>query len=438
MAEVSKAIDKAYLEKQFQDYTETLKENFVDSEFSADSTYPVQNKVIMEELSRNRNLLLNTAQEHIGQPHGYETTICEYFFSDFGKSVFKNKEGEILPFILSFDIECDDIPGDLLFYVEQEGDMKILAHIGSIYFPEYGRHTYVGYYFEGVDNPEMISFKVSFDYWNDSYESFQIKIKNVKLEIGEGLDEVYYTVPWTPAPEDGAATITVDSALDPESTNPVQNKVVTEAIQDLNDSMPKQVSLTGDVTGTGTFDEDGNVSVATKIDGVVGGRNLVKDTGDLYSVSSFVNRGVLTRTVEGVKLSYTNEDACGILFNLIHEGIIKNNEIVTLSFDYRGTLTEPANFVFMQNTPPNVGISNFPNLQKSETEWKHYRYTFSSPEANVRVCYKILIAYIKATSEDWFEIKKESLKLEKGSVETDWTPAIEDTYYILDSANNPQ
>lgn len=66
MAETSKAIDKAYLEKQFQDYTEELKENFVDSELSADSTYPVQNKVVTEALrnpAQGVNLVLNSGVE---------------------------------------------------------------------------------------------------------------------------------------------------------------------------------------------------------------------------------------------------------------------------------------------------------------------------------------------------------------------------------------
>jgi hypothetical protein len=65
----------------------------------------------------------------------------------------------------------------------------------------------------------------------------------------------------------------------------------------------------------------------------------------------------------------------------------------------------------------------------SETEWQHYSYTFYSNTANDRICYALLLFYHSAgqCTGEWIEIKKGSLKLEKGEKATDWTPAPEDT-----------
>ena len=172
----------------------------------------------------------------------------------------------------------------------------------------------------------------------------------------------------------------------------------------------------------------------------IGGRNLLKWTKNLPitttrnspdGISTYSTANLLTQTDDGIKLTFNGTQSAALSVPLVYDGCIKNNEVITLSFDYRGNITDVGTFYFLQRTSPNVSLALSPlvTLVANETEWQHCEATFSLANANERVNYQMLLFYnlAKYTSENWIEIKNESLKLETGHKATSWTPAIEDT-----------
>lgn len=172
----------------------------------------------------------------------------------------------------------------------------------------------------------------------------------------------------------------------------------------------------------------------------VGGRNLLRWTQDLRitdtdagddGISLYKSGvGTLTDTEDGLKLTFAANGNAALSVPLVYDGCIEDNEYVTLSFDYRGTITNPGAFYFMQRTAPNVSnnLNALATLTANETEWQHYSVTLANANANVRTNYRVLLCYGNANyqSTDWIEIKKGSLMLEKGNKATEWTPAPED------------
>lgn len=182
-------------------------------------------------------------------------------------------------------------------------------------------------------------------------------------------------------------------------------------------------------------------SVTNKINDIkIGGRNLLRWTTDLPitttedgtdGISKYRSGvGTLEETENGIKLTFDASVNAAISVPLVYDGCIENNEYVTLSFDYRGNITNPGVFYFMQRTTPNVSnnLNALATLTENETEWQHYSVTFANANANVRTNYRVLIFYGNSgySTDKWIEIKKGSLILEKGNKETDWAPAPED------------
>ena len=185
------------------------------------------------------------------------------------------------------------------------------------------------------------------------------------------------------------------------------------------------------------------VSIAKIYDVVdlrIGGRNLLKWTKDLpitttnngpNGISTYNSTsGLLQSTNDGIKLTFNGNTNTSLSIPLVYDGCVQNGEIITLSFDYRGNITDLGQFYFLQRTSPNVSFSlnSKAVLIANETDWQHCEVTFSIPSANERVNYQILLFYAlsKYTSDNWIEIKKKSLKLEVGNKATDWSPAPED------------
>lgn len=166
----------------------------------------------------------------------------------------------------------------------------------------------------------------------------------------------------------------------------------------------------------------------------IGGRNLLRYTGEMpityklaTGISSYGTVKPLTDTGEGVKFIVPEGGKGGFNIPLVSDGAVQNGEEITISFDYRGNMTDLGAFYFLQRTSPNVSVNTFPDAIISEEEWQHYTYTFSSNYANDRTCYAALLFYTGSTEAGkWIEIKKGSLKLERGNRATDWSPAPED------------
>lgn len=202
------------------------------------------------------------------------------------------------------------------------------------------------------------------------------------------------------------------------------------------------ISFRCNSTNAAVYDIISIAKIYDVVDLQIGGRNLLRWTQGLPitatrngsdGISSYngPTSGVLSATDNGAKLTFDSNTNVAISIPLAADGCVENNEIYTLSFDYRGNITSPGILFFLQRTTPNVSInlSSISTLIANETEWQHYEVTFSSSTLNDRVNYQILLFYGLAsyTTDNWIEIKKESLKLEKGNKKTAWTPAIEDT-----------
>lgn len=197
-----------------------------------------------------------------------------------------------------------------------------------------------------------------------------------------------------------------------------------------------------------TYDDDStstSYSVSSTLESFeIGGRNLLKNTGKMpigtdiknqYLGLFFNSVGTLTDTDEGIKLTFGENINISISAPLVYAGAIDNGEIFTLSFDYRGNISDFGEFYFIQSTGTNVMIPMADPTSISATDWTHYTWTCSSSNANVRTNLRILMFYnlVQYDSTYWIEIKKGSLKLEKGNKVTDWTPAPED---IQNNINN--
>lgn len=176
----------------------------------------------------------------------------------------------------------------------------------------------------------------------------------------------------------------------------------------------------------------------------IGGRNLAYLTGTMpigtgggnsarfYKLSDS-DVGELSKTENGLKFSFGSAAESALQFPLSEFGNIKNNEDLTISFMYRGNITNFGRFYVLQKTLPNISYFGFPELVGDE-EWHLYSHTFNSANANIRVCVSCAMFYGNASydSTKWIEIKKESLKLEIGSTPTRWTPAPEDIQNEID------
>lgn len=176
----------------------------------------------------------------------------------------------------------------------------------------------------------------------------------------------------------------------------------------------------------------------------IGGRNLAYLTGTMpigtgggnsaRFYKSYSKFGELSKTENGLKFSFGSNTISALQFPLSEFGNIKNNEDLTISFMYRGNITNFGSFFVLQETPPNTHCAGFPDLVGDE-EWHFYSHTFNSADANKAVCVSCIMFYSNASydSTKWIEIKNESLKLEVGSTPTRWTPAPEDIQNEIDS-----
>lgn len=170
----------------------------------------------------------------------------------------------------------------------------------------------------------------------------------------------------------------------------------------------------------------------------ISGRNLIANTACLTTSNCKIqsSTGSLTRTADGLKLVCGSDTARnGFILPLVADGCLINGQKYTLSFEYRTNLTSSGTIYALQRTSPNVSVSSGGALIASETEWKTFRITFSSDDINARVCHAILIPYVNGIG-NWIEIRNRTLKLEIGTVATDWCSAHEDASLAAKTATN--
>lgn len=172
-----------------------------------------------------------------------------------------------------------------------------------------------------------------------------------------------------------------------------------------------------------------------------GGTNLLRWTGDMPLGSGYIRNyraqsASLTDTGEGIKYDSTINNG-GIEIPFVSLGCVENGEVLTCSFYARGTKANTGSVYICRQTAAgsntdNISYGNTLNLTDiSETVWKYYTFTFTATNASVPASDKYAAYFMLAwgsTNVGWLEIKKRSLKLERGHKATDWGPCYKDIF----------
>lgn len=165
----------------------------------------------------------------------------------------------------------------------------------------------------------------------------------------------------------------------------------------------------------------------------IGGRNYFRNTATMpygsiadKKYSAYVNQNDFLDTGEGIKITYRDGASEGMSVPIVFDDCIKDGDIVTLSFEYRGNITKFGQLYWIQKSGDNFFTTLTEPMIVSDTTWQKYRVTFTAQYVNTRINCYVLLCYQNLDSSKWVEIKKGTLKLEKGPISTDWTPAPED------------
>ena len=207
----------------------------------------------------------------------------------------------------------------------------------------------------------------------------------------------------------------------------------------IDDAALKYYNKTQTYTKSEIEQKAGDISLSVAREEVskveVGGRNLLKNTtSPSTSIWSKWNSGTLERTSDGIRLTSTS-DSQMISFKipLIYDNAAVGDEDYIISFDYKSNVATNGGY-FICTSGNNHIVSLDKVIAASETEWAHYESTFKTDSTTGQTVNSILIPY--SSKSGWLEIKDGSIKLEKGNKATDWTPAPEDIYSRITSAES--
>ena len=141
---------------------------------------------------------------------------------------------------------------------------------------------------------------------------------------------------------------------------------------------------------------------------------------------SWSDNASFENTEDGIKMT-SNTGVSGFVMPLAQEGLLKGgaDEVVTLSFQYRGTFTVVTSIYLLNLTGGNVVRYSSSAFIASETEWQTFSETFYFPEVGARTSYAVMVPYLHSSGK-WLEIKDGTMKLEYGTEATEWRPAPED------------
>lgn len=321
---------------------------------------------------------------------------------------------------------------NVLYLRQDETDIP-LGTVDLPALPEQNAHVWVSTGTQGLD-PDIHAtwYGENASALKNFASKAELKVESDQIKAT--VEETYSTKEEVSAVEDkaNAAQDALDSYKETVSTTYATKSSVTQTAN----SIKQEVSET--------------YTTKTEFEGLeVGGRNLLYDTKDMTvkkvagnaqrCYTTYSNNvgtgGGLSRTADGIKLTFGADVNVSIQAPLASFGNVENGETVTLSFTYRGNITRFGDWYFLQRTLPNVSVWGFPGLN-ADGQWHEYKHTFSSPDANVRTCVSVLMFYNLPDYDKtkWVEIKEGTLKLEKGNKPTDWSPAPEDMLSTADAS----
>ncbi len=120
-------------------------------------------------------------------------------------------------------------------------------------------------------------------------------------------------------------------------------------------------------------------------------------------------------TVDGIKVTALQTSQTGVGQSISYEP--KTGDVLTLSFKYRGSGSiEP---YLLMKTGANLVIGN--KYTNDEVEWQTYKQTFTFPSSYTSGVSSLSV--LTRNLNAWIELKKDSIKLEKSTVATPYTPA---------------
>ena len=182
------------------------------------------------------------------------------------------------------------------------------------------------------------------------------------------------------------------------------------------------------------------------LSGSVGGRNLLRWTDKKYYAGQW-NKGTAPVdtygwyrystampgevTDEGIKFTHSSSSTRdGIVMYLAEDNVVVGGEDLVLSFDYRTNVTTFFTPYLLVAETGNIQHDTEMACTESATNWVHGSWKLKFPSTASKTVRALLFGYIN-NNGGWIEIKSGTLKLERGSRETDWTPAPEDfTAYV--------
>lgn len=198
----------------------------------------------------------------------------------------------------------------------------------------------------------------------------------------------------------------------------VSSKADSSTVTSLN---TKVTTLESNLNGFKSTVSDTYVTKATFNDLEVGGRNIVENTEFKTKWNAYSSYVALTKTDEGNKIVW-NTAVQSAMTEAVAIDMV-NGEKYTFSAEIRGNINSLELFI-LRNPTPNLMFSRQVNAL-SETIFQKIEVTFIYVSNNAKAS-RIFIGGTASAVGQWIEVRKCSVKLEKGTMATDWTPAPED------------
>ncbi len=215
-----------------------------------------------------------------------------------------------------------------------------------------------------------------------------VKFRHIKFEVGE------IATAWSAAPED-FTSLSQDYANYKQTVNEFEatiGKTLAESVRNV---------LYGTVNPT-----------------VVTGKNwsVANQNADLGWYSYNVGSGTVSKTTDGVKFTHTATSAStGLVIPFVEKNPVKAGEKLTLSFEYRGTLTTLGRPYILNASGGNSAQNNLSNVALTgDGAWHTYTESWTAQRTTADAV-AFLLSYTSNASA-WLEVRDGTLMLEHGDV----------------------